>query len=253
MGEETAKGFRADFASTDVLVPVYAATKRNLGVVGVENRDALKANYAVNEFERGGKAGFAFDVVARGKQMRGIETHADLQALQRVQHLAELFQARAERGAHAGGVFEQNAQRRGRQILGCLLDRFYGEPHGLAGFALAAGAGMNDHKLRAERDTSNEFVVKGLDGASAQHGLLRGEIAQIIGMNDQRAEAEFLAARAEGCSVGLRNAQRTAYPHARTGRKNLQGVATELVRGFARVGISTGNGSVDADTQAAVH
>src|SRR6202158_3749140 len=96
MGEETAKRFRADFASTDVLVPVHAASEGNLGVVGVKNRDALEANDAVDEFERGGEAGFAFDVVARGKQMRGVETHADLQALQRVQHLAELFQARAE-------------------------------------------------------------------------------------------------------------------------------------------------------------
>ncbi len=122
MRQEALKRLRADFAFADMLVPIHVATERNFGVVDVEDRDALEANDAVNEFKSGGEAGFAFDVVARGEQMRGVEARADLQPLQRVQHLAEFFQARAERSAHASGVFEQNAQRSSRQIFCRLLD-----------------------------------------------------------------------------------------------------------------------------------
>src|SRR6266849_5709647 len=253
MGEEAAKRFGADFAFANVFVAVHTTAERNFGVVDMEDRDALEADGAVDEFERGGEAGFALDVVARGEQMRGVETRADLQALHRVQHFAEFFQARAERGAHAGGIFEQNAQRSCRQIFRRLLDRFYGEAQGLIRFALAADAWMRDDEFSAERDAANELVVKRLDGAGAQHGLLRGEIDQIVGVDDQRAEAELLAASAESRGVDLRNARRTAGPHARAGGKNLQGVAAELVRGVERVAISAGDGGADANAQATVH
>jgi len=55
----------------------------------------------------------------------------------------------------------------------------------------------------------------------AEHGLLRGEVDQIVGVDDQRAEAEFLAARAESGCVNLRNARWAAGPHARCWRKKL--------------------------------
>src|SRR5260370_6470367 len=184
MGQEAAKRYSADFAFADVLVAVHTTAERNFGVVDVEDRDAREADGAVDEFERGGEAGFAFDVVARREQMRGVEARADLQALQRVQHFAEFFQARAERGAHAGSVFEQNAQRSCRQILCRLFHRFDSEAYGLVGFALAAGARMHDEELRAERDTTDELVVKGLDGAGTEHGLLRGAIEWIVAVDD---------------------------------------------------------------------
>src|SRR6266404_5191569 len=99
---------------------------------------------------------------------------------------------------------------------------------------------MDNHKLGAERDTANELVVKRLDRAGAEHGLLRGEVDQIVGVDDQRAEAEFLAARAESGCVNLRNARWAAGPHTRAGTKNLQCVAAQLVRGLKRIAISAG-------------
>src|SRR6202007_2166468 len=117
MGEEAPKRFLADFSFADMFVTVDATGERNLGVVDVEDGDALEANNAVDEFEGRGEAGFALDVIARGEKMGRVEACADLQAVQRVQHFPEFFQARAERSAHAGGVFQQNAERSWRQIL----------------------------------------------------------------------------------------------------------------------------------------
>jgi len=253
MGQETAKGFGADFAVADVIVAIDAAAERNFGVVNVEDRNVFEPDDAIGELERGDQAGFALDVVAGGEEMRGIQAGADLQALQRVEHLAEFFEARAEGGAHARGVFEQDANRAGRQIFGGLLDGIDREAQGLVGLAFAARAGMHDYEVGAEGHAANEFVVKGLDGASAQHGLLGGEVDQIIGVNDQRAEGEFLAAGAESGGFDFRDTSGPAGPHARTGRENLQGVAAEFLRGFESVGVAAGNRGVDADAQTAVH
>src|SRR4051812_15834673 len=154
MREEPAKCFGADFAFADVLVAVYATAERNFGVVDVEDGNALKTDDAVDEFERGGEASFTFYVVARGEKMRGVETAADIQASQGVQHVAEFLEASAKGGAHARGVFQQDAQRTGRQILCGLLDGFDGEARGLIGSAIAARAGMHDDEIGAECDTA---------------------------------------------------------------------------------------------------
>jgi len=87
--------------------------------------------------------------------------------------------------------------------------------------------------------------VKGLDRAGAQHGLLRCEINQIIGVDDQRAEAEGFAAGAKGCAVHFGDARRAARPHARVGGENLQRVAAELVRRLERVEVTAGDRGVN--------
>jgi len=89
----------------------------------VEDRDALEANDAVDEFKSGGEAVSLFDVVACGEQMRGVEAAAPTCRLCSAFSISpNFFQARAERSAHASGVFEQNAQRSCRQIFCRLLD-----------------------------------------------------------------------------------------------------------------------------------
>src|SRR6202030_4571935 len=97
-------------------------------VVDMEDGNALQINGAVDEFECGSETRFTLDVITGGKKMRGVEARADFEVSQRVQHLAEFFQARAERGAHARGVLEENAKRSRRQIFCGLFDRFDREP-----------------------------------------------------------------------------------------------------------------------------
>src|SRR5260370_7816790 len=117
MSEQPPKRLRSDFAFADVLVAVDSAAQRNLRVVDVEDRDALKADDAFDEFERRGEAGFALDVVARGEQVRGVEACTDLQTLQPVQYFTDLFQACPEPAPHPTGVFEHNPTRISRQLF----------------------------------------------------------------------------------------------------------------------------------------
>jgi len=160
--------------------------------------------------------------------------------LQGVQDFADFFQARAERGAHAR-CFPAKCAAKWRKIFCGLLDGVYCEPHGLVGFALAASAGMHDHEVGAQGDAPDELVVKGLDGAGAQHDCWRRD-DQVIGVNDQRTEAEGFTARAKSGSVHFGDARGATGPHARTGGENLQRVAAKLVRGFEGVEVTAGDG-----------
>src|SRR5713226_2009554 len=112
---------------------------------------------------------------------------------------------------------------------------------------------MHDQKIGTENHSTNEFFMEGLDGAGAQHRLGSGEIHQIIGVDDERAEAEFFAARGEGFGVRVWNTDRRALPHAWAGGKDLQRVAAELFGRFERVAMAAGNRSVNTDAEAAVH
>ncbi len=253
MSEQPPKRFRSDFAFADVLVPVDAPAQGNLGVVDVKNRDTLEADRPVDQLERGRQSSFGLDVIPGSEKMRGIKARPHADALQRIQHLADFFQARPERAAHPRGVFDQNAQRSWRQVLGSLLNGFDGEPQGLIRFAFAASAGMHDHKIGPQRDPSNQLVMKGLYRSRAQHWLLRRQVDQIICVNDQRPQAKRFAARAKRSGIYFADAGRTTGPHARAGRENLQRVAAELVRGFERVEIAACNGRVDANPQSTVH
>jgi hypothetical protein len=48
MHQEAAKGVCADFAFADVFVAIHATTQGNLGIVDVEDRDALEADGAID-------------------------------------------------------------------------------------------------------------------------------------------------------------------------------------------------------------
>src|SRR5712671_6980303 len=106
---------------------------------------------------------------------------------------------------------------------------------------------MQNDEIGAEGDAANEFIVKCLNRAGTQHGLLRGQIDQVIGVDDQRAEAESFAARAKGSAVYFGDARRSARPHARVGGENWQGVAAELVRRLEGVEMAASDRSVNPD------
>jgi hypothetical protein len=111
---------------------------------------------------------------------------------------------------------------------------------------------MRDEVIGAQGNGAHELLVKRLHGARAQNRVRRREIDQVIIVDDQRTETQFLAPGAEARGFGLRDAIASAFPHARTARKNLQCVGAEAVRDFERGGYVAGDGSVDANADAAV-
>src|SRR5260370_17435056 len=130
MSEQPPKRLRSDFAFADVLVPVDAPAQGNLGVVDVKNRDAFEADRPVDQLKRGRQYSFGLDVIPGSEKMRGIKARPHADALQRIEHLADFFQARPKRSAHPGSVFDQNARWTRCQTLDSLLNGFAGEPHG---------------------------------------------------------------------------------------------------------------------------
>src|SRR5579863_2509951 len=184
--------------------------------------------------------------------MGGIEASADAESVKSAQDGSDFFEARADRGAHAGGVFNQDTKV--AQLNAA--DGFFHtvDDGGDCGFhfRIAARAGMNDEVIRADRKSANDFIMKGLNRTGAQHRLGCRKIDQIIRMDDQRTEAQFFAARPKGGRSGVWNAGWTAGPHARAGGKNLQRVATELASRFQRFNVAFADGGVDADAQTSI-
>src|SRR5580700_1826470 len=184
MRQDAAKSFSADFAFADVFVAIDAAAERDFRIVDVEDRDATEADGAVDQVDRRGKTSFALNVVARGEEMRGVETRGCGNIFQACKNFGKLFKARADSEPHACRVLDEDAQVAEGYAFRALLDGFDDIGDGLLGCGFAARAGMNDQKIGAEGYAADEFIVKSLDGARSQHGLGSGQIDQIVRVND---------------------------------------------------------------------
>src|SRR5690348_11123773 len=175
------------------------------------------------------------DVVARSEEMGSIETRRHWNIPESRKNLAKLFQPRADCSSHSRGVLDENPQAPEWSSLRGLPGRFDHICNSLLRGSLSAGAGMHHDKISAQGNAAHEFIMERLDGTGAQHGLRGGQIDQIIGMNNQRAKSKLRAARAKGRRVHLWNPCRATLPHARAGRKDLQGIASQLAGGFEGV------------------
>src|SRR5580658_1416496 len=174
MRQDAPKSVSADFALAYVFVAIDAAAQRNLGVVGVKDRDAIEADGAVDQVDRRGETSFTLDVVARGEQMRGVETRGCGNTFQAGENFGKLFKACADGDSHACRVLDEDAQVTEGYAFRALLDGFDDGRDRLLGRGFAARAGMHDQKIGAEGDATHKFIVKSLDGARSQHGLPSG-------------------------------------------------------------------------------
>jgi len=111
---------------------------------------------------------------------------------------------------------------------------------------------MHNQIIRTQRDPAHDFVVKRLDRPNAHHWIGSPQIDQVIGMDDQRAEAKFGAPGAKLGGFDFRDARADARPHARAGGKDLQCVTPEFRGAFERACEAVGDGSMNADANAAV-
>src|SRR5580692_7817673 len=163
MRQHAAKSFSADFALAYVFVAIDAAAQLNLGVVGVEDGDAIEADGAVDQVDRRGETSFALDVVARGEEMRGVKTRGCGNTFQARENFGKLFKARADSDSHACRVLDEDAQVAERYAFRALLHGFDDGDDRLLRRAFAARAGMNDQKIGAEGDAAHKFIVESLD------------------------------------------------------------------------------------------
>src|SRR5271169_2989775 len=225
MRQDAMKSFSADFAFANVFVAIDAAAKREFRIVGVKDGNATEPNRGVDYVDRRGQPGFAPDVVARGKEMRGIEAGCGGDIFKTGEDFRNFFETRANGHSHPCCVFDEDAEVAEREALRALFHGLDDRGDGLLWRRFPARAGMNDQEIRAESYATHELVVEGLDGASPQHRLRGREIDQIVCMNDERAEAEFGAAGAKRGGVHFGDTRGATLPHTRARRKNLERVA----------------------------
>jgi hypothetical protein len=80
---------------------------------------------------------------------------------------------------------------------------------------LAAAAVMRHQKIRAQRQRTHNFLMEGLHGTSAQHGIRRREIDQVIVVDYDGAKRKFFAPRAKSLRICFGNSRWATRPHPR--------------------------------------
>ena len=73
MMEQAAERLQANLAPANVLVAIHAGAAGHLGVVGVDYLHPLQADLGVERRQRVLEPAFRADVIAGGKQVRGVE------------------------------------------------------------------------------------------------------------------------------------------------------------------------------------
>ncbi len=186
--------------------------------------------------------------------MRRINTNAERQVPASIHDSAQFLEFRADRGALSRRIFEQELQIAELQSASGLAEPLRDGGNGLvyADGPRRSSPGWTHQIIGPQRHGAHQFLMKCLHRPGTQHRVGGREIDQIIVVNHQRTEPQFLAAGAKARGVRLRYARGAARPHARAGGENLQGVGAEAVREFKGCGDVACDRGVDADAPAAI-
>src|SRR5690242_21709634 len=97
-------------AAPDLLVPVEAGAEPLLGVVEMKGPDPAQPEESAAPFHRGPVARIGADVVARRKQMAGVEADAHpVRLLDRGHYRGQILEGAADGRTAARGVLEHDA------------------------------------------------------------------------------------------------------------------------------------------------
>src|SRR5207237_6795835 len=137
----------------------------------MKNGHALESNRLLAYFDGRTQTAFDAKIVSRGEEMRGVQAGTDVQRSKSVDNFAKFLEPRAQRRAHSRGILHEDAHGGGGKSFRGLLDRFHYGGDGLAWPRFASRSRVNNDEIRAQRQATQQFVVKGLNRSSAQHGL----------------------------------------------------------------------------------
>ena len=172
---------------------------------------------------------------------------------QQVDQFRNLFEAAAEGKLGAGRIFDEDAEIAGGKVerVGSLRNSLCRALQAFLAGCAAKGTGVEDEILGLERESALDFATEGGDGLGVELGVASGEIDEIVGVNDQRAQVVLLAqAKHRRHVFGL---DVVRLPLARTRREYLQRVAAEPVGTLGGVVHASGGGGVDADAAGRQH
>ena len=201
--QNPAEGLQSDQSFSDVFVAVHARTERYLRIVHVNYGHSSEANCPVNVAQRDLQTFLGVDTPPSGERVRRVNTHAERQVRARVENRLQLLKPRAERTSLARGVFQQYPQIAELQSSRCLLNSKSNCRDGGFDAGAQPAARMNDQEVRAEGQGSYNFLMECLYRAGAQHRIWRGQIDQVVAVDHQGAELQFLSTVAEPRGIRL--------------------------------------------------
>src|SRR5579862_2745512 len=113
---------------------------------------------------------------------------------------------------------------------------------------------MHHNKIRTQRNPSHQLLMKRLNRPRSQHRRRRRQINQIIRMNHQRPKPQHRPPVSKRLRIHIRDSRRnrSASPHPRIHRKNLQRRAAQLRRRFQGIHMGSRDRRVNPNPNAAL-
>ena len=205
VAEQAAEGVEADVAAADVGVTVEAAAEGGFGVVEVDGVKAGEADDAVEVAEGAAIGAGGADVVAGGVEVAGVEADAEAVGGEAdgVEEPGEVLEAMAQRGALPRGVLEEEAD----GLAGDGVEGTTGEVGDAAQAGFVAGSlvmsRVEDEPGDGDGGGAAEVEDEAVEGAAADAGVGGGEVDEVVGVGDDRADGRGVPGIAEsGDGVG---------------------------------------------------
>ena len=159
---------------------------------------------------------------------------------------------RADRTSVSRGVFKKNLQIAGPRASRRLSQAQCNRRNRALHSPTHAATRMQHQVIRAKRRGPHNFLMECLHRPGSQHAIWRGQINQIIAVDDQRPQPQFLPSRPKSRRVRLRNANVPSVPHPWARRKYLQRIRAQPVRNFERAGKIARDGRMNPYSQASI-
>src|SRR5439155_13483527 len=162
-------------------------------------------------------------IVAGGKRMRSVDACAQREFRTRLHNRAQVFEAMTDALALARSVLQQEAQPSELQTFAGQLKTQRADFDGVFFTGTTRTARMQDEVINPEQNGAFDFYPKRSDRLEQYRLISRGQIDQIVGVNQDGSEFGLLARLAEERDRFIR--KRLGHPTARIARENLDGVA----------------------------
>lgn len=180
VAQEQAEGLEAEVTAADVGVAIDAAAEGFFRVVEVQGAELLEADGAVELAEGVAVVAGGVEAVSGGEDVAGVDADAEAVGIaDGVENLGEVLEAVTERGALAGGGFEEGLD---SEAGGLAVDLVEGggdaaETDVLAGADVCSGVG--DEVGEAEGLGAAELEDEAVDGAAVEGAVGAGEVDEV--------------------------------------------------------------------------
>src|SRR3990170_6712794 len=194
VGEYVLEAVQPDVPLADVLVAVYAAGQRALGVVGVDGDQPVEPHALLELRHRRPKPVLRLQVVAGGEGVLRVQAHLHPRAARLADDPAQLIEPGADGAAHAGAVLQDEPGVRRRRLHDS-GDGLHDLPEDLLVADAAVAADVEDDAQTAEQMADVHVVHQGVDALRQVLRVVRGQVHQVDAVDVRGPDAGLRRAR----------------------------------------------------------